>query len=275
MTAPDTNRIKREKGEFWARAGAATVYEKNVSSTSPFIQIKNQVERSIVGAHAAGRILDAGTGTGRFAIPLAQVPGNSVVALDYSNDMLKLNRELGLRSGVRDIQYLQGDIEHLPFPSGDFDTVVSITVVRHFPQWKAILREYVRVLKPGGKLVFEMCSGDHIAAANRIWPRFGAEHSADGSLGYEAEVAQHELRHWLDSVGVDVIETTTYDFLNSNAFLRIVTIGDLGYRVALKSIKTLLSVPVLRRLMAWLELHALGKLPPTFAYNYMIVGRKR
>lgn len=275
MAAPDTTRVKREKGEFWAREGAATVYEKNVSSSSPFIQIKNHVERTLVGAHASGRILDAGTGTGRFAIPLAQVAGNSVVAMDYSSDMLHVNRAQSARLGLRDIEYVRGDIEHLPFPADDFDTVVSITVVRHFPQWKAILREYVRVLKPGGKLVFEMCSGDHIAAANRVWPRFGAAHAAGGFLSYEAEVTQAALREWLDAIGVDVIQTTTYDYLNSNAFLRIVTLGDLGYRVALKSFKTILAVPALRRAMAWLELHALGKLPPAFAYNYMVVGRKR
>jgi ubiquinone/menaquinone biosynthesis C-methylase UbiE len=275
MTAMDDANIKQHKGDFWSREGAATLYEKNVSSSSPFIQIKNYVERKIVGAHVKGRILDAGTGTGRFAIPLAQMPGNSVVALDYSNDMLELNKRLSASLGVRSIEYLQGDIEHLPFPAEDFDAVVSITVVRHFPQWKNILLEYVRVLKPGGTLVFEMCSGDHIAAANRISPRFGAQYSTDGFLSYEAEVRQADLCRWLDSVGVDVVETKTYDFLNSNAFLKLATFNRLGYRIVLKAFKIVLRVPPLQRTAAWLELHVLSKLPPVCSYNYMVVGRKR
>jgi ubiquinone/menaquinone biosynthesis C-methylase UbiE len=271
-TADDT--IKQEKGEYWSRKDAAAVYETNVSSDSPFIQMKNYVERAIVSAHARGRILDAGTGTGRFAIPLAQVPGNELVALDFSAEMLELNRQLSA-SLPGAIAYVRGDVEHLPFSSANFDAVVSVTVVRHFPQWQAILREYVRVLKPGGALVFEMCSGDHIAAANRISPRFGSEHSTDGFLSYEAEVKQDELRRWLDSVGVDVVEATTYDFVNSNAFLKLATINRLGYRVVLKALKIVLGIASLWRLAAWLELHILGRLPSVWSYNYMIVGRKR
>jgi len=267
--------IKQEKGAFWSREGAAAVYEENVSSSSPFIQMKNYVERAIVGAHARGRVLDAGTGTGRFAIRLAEAPGNTVVALDYSNEMLELNRRLSqhLRRGA--IEYVRGDIENLPFPAADFDAVVSITVVRHFPQWQAILREYVRVLKPGGKLVFEMCSGDHIAAANRVSPRFGAEHSTDGFLSYEAEVKQDDLRRWLDSIGVDVLETKTYDFVNSNAFMKLAGVNQLGYRILLKGLKVVLGTASLWRAAAWLELRLLSKLSPVWSYNYMIVGRKR
>ena len=274
-TTSDDTLIKRQKAEFWAREGAASVYESNVSSESPFIQIKNHVERAIVGAYARGRILDAGTGTGRFAIPLARVAGNAVVALDYSPDMLALNRRLSRALEAPEIAYVRGDIEHLPFPSANFDAVVSITVVRHFPQWQSILAEYVRVLKPGGMLVFEMCSGDHIAAANRIRPRFGAQHRTDGFLSYEAEVPQAELRRCLDELRVDVVATKTYDFLNNNAFLKLATMSQIGYRVVLKAIKTLLSVRPLWRGMARLELRVLSKLSPVWSYNYMIVGRKR
>jgi ubiquinone/menaquinone biosynthesis C-methylase UbiE len=274
-TTSDDALIKRQKGEYWAREGAATVYERNVSLASPFAQIKNHVERAIVGANARGQILDAGTGTGRFALPLARVPGNSVVALDYSADMLALNRQLGANLGAPAITYVRGDVENLPFRTANFDAVVSITVVRHFPQWKAILAEYVRVLKPGGTIVFEMCSGDHIAAANRFWPRFGAQYRTDGFLSYEAEIPQAELRGWLDEIGVDVVEAKTYDFLNENAFLKLATVGRLGYRIVLKALKTLLTVPSLWRAMARLELGPLGQLSPIWSYNYMIVGRKR
>jgi len=275
MNAQQTNDIKQQKGEFWSRPGAAEVYESNVSSDSGFIKIKNRVERTWVLQHAKGKILDAGTGTGRLAIPLAKVPSNLVVALDFSQEMINLNRKLAAVQGVTTIEYQQGDIEHLPFEANQFDSVVSITVVRHFPQWKAILSEYIRVLKPGGKLIFEMCSGDHIRAANKVVARFGAQHSKDGFLSYEAEVPYKELRQWLGTQGIEVLERYTYDFFNSNCFLKIITINQLGYRIALKAIKTLLLVPGLPRLWAWLELNVLRGLSPTCSYNYMVVGRKR
>jgi ubiquinone/menaquinone biosynthesis C-methylase UbiE len=275
MSAEHFDDIKQQKGAFWSRPGAATAYERGVSSESGFIQIKNQVERTLVLRHAAGRILDAGTGTGRFAIPLARIGSNRVAALDYSREMLTLNRQLSRAEGVASIEYLQGDVEHLPFQEDHFDCVVSITVVRHFPQWRAILEEYIRVTRPGGKIIFEMCSGDHIDAANRLVPRFGTKFSDDGFLSYEAEVRFSELREWLDAHGVDVVERHTYDFLNSNCFLKILTVTNLGYRVALKVIKTALKLRALQRLGAWMELNLLSRLPPAWSYNYMIVGRKR
>lgn len=275
MTAQQSNDIKQQKGEFWSKPGAADVYESGVSSESGFIQIKNQVERTLVLKNVHGDILDAGTGTGRFAIPLAKVEGNRVTALDFSNEMLTLNRKLSAAQGITSIKFLQGDIEHLPFDNEQFDGVVSITVVRHFPEWRAILQEYIRVLRPNGKLVFEMCSGDHINTANKVVTRFGAKYSKDGFLSYEAEVPYEELRQWLDAHGVDVLERHTYDFLNNNCFLKIVTINQLGYRIVMKAIKVALKLSVLQRFWAWMELKVLARLSPVWSYNYMVVGRKR
>jgi ubiquinone/menaquinone biosynthesis C-methylase UbiE len=275
LNAEQHDEIKRQKGEVWSAPGAADTYERNASSKSGVVQIKNQVERTLVLRHAAGRILDAGTGTGRFAIPLAKVEGNSVVALDYSNEMLDVNRRLSAAQGVRSIEYRQGDVEHLPFQDDRFDSVVSITVVRHFPQWRAILDEYIRVARPGGKIVFEMCSGDHINAANKVVQRFGARFRKDGFLSYEAEVPFEELRQWLDAHGVDVVERYTYDFLNSNSFLKIITINDLGYRIVLKALNVIFSLRPLYRLAAWMELKVLARLPTACSYNYMVIGRKR
>ena len=275
MIKDQTHDIKKQKGDFWSRQGAAEVYERNVSSDSGFIKIKNKVERTWVLQHAKGLILDAGTGTGRFAIPLAKVPGNSVVALDYSQEMINLNRKIAAGQGVTTIEYHQGDVEHLTFAANKFDSVVSITVVRHFPKWQAILSEYIRVLKPGGTLIFEMCSGDHILAANKIVGRFGAQYSKDGFISYEAEVPYEELHKWLDAQGVEVLERHTYDYFNSNCFLKLITLNHLGYRIVLKVIKTLLLLPGLPLFWAWLELNLFRNLPTTWSYNYMVVGKKR
>ena len=275
LNTEQPDEIKRQKGEFWSAPGAADSYERNVFSKSGVVQIKNWVELTLVLRHAEGRILDAGTGTGRFAIPLAKINGNSVVALDYSHEMLDLNQRLSAAQGIRSIEYMQGDVEHLPFKDNEFDSVVSITVVRHFPQWRAILDEYIRVVRPGGKIIFEMCSGDHINAANRLVKRFGAKFRKDGFLSYEAEIPFDELRQWLEAHGVDVLERHTYDFLNSNCFLKIITINDLGYRIFLRAIRLVLSIRPLQRLIAWMELNVLAGLPTACSYNYMVVGRKR
>ncbi|WP_018294774.1 class I SAM-dependent methyltransferase [Mariprofundus ferrooxydans] len=272
----DTNLdIKQKKGSYWAREGAGNVYHELVSSPKGVNQIKSLVEEAIVLKYAGGYVLDAGTGTGRFARALAKVPGNSVVALDFSDEMIEKNRELSEIEGLKGIEFVQGDVEHLMFPDNHFDSVVSIAVVRHFPQWKNILKEYIRVLKPGGTLVFEVCSGDHIEAGNRIWPRFGVKYSDGAYYSFEAEVVYGELLSWLANNGVDVKERLTYDFFNHNVFQKIITINSFFYRVLIKIVNVVFRVPLLARIWAWLELKLLRYLPPACSYDNMIVGKKR
>src|SRR6266581_2142749 len=267
--------IKKQKGDYWSRPGAGTAYEAGISSPNGTIQIKNRVEQEIVLRNANGFILDAGTGTGRFAIALAKNTGNSVTALDYSLEMLAVNRELSSREGINNIEYVQGDIENMKFPSDRFDSVVSITVVRHFPEFKKILQEYTRVLKPGGRIIFEMCSGDHMEAANRLIPKFGVKYNTVNFENYELEITRNELISYLNTIGIDIIEIFPYDFLNNNCFLKIISISAFGYKVMRKFLDYLFRLKTLQALLVKAELSVLKKLPTSLSYNFMIIGSKR
>lgn len=275
MKIENDDDIKKQKGDYWSRPGAGSAYEAGVSSPDGTIQIKNRVEREIVVKNAKGKILDAGTGTGRFAITLAQNLENSVTALDYSLEMLAVNRELSSKLGINNIEYVQGDIEHLQFPTAHFDSVVSITVVRHFPQYKNILKEYVRVLKPGGKLVFEMCSGDHMDFVNKIRPRFGVKYRDINFENYEVEVTRKNIIQFLDSIGVDIIDIFPYDFLNNNCFIKIIAINEFGYKIVRKLLNYLFRIRVLQTLFVKMELSVLRGLSTASSYNYMVIGCKR
>jgi len=274
MRATTSAEIKKQKGQFWSRPGAAAEYERGLTSQNGIVRLKNDVERAIVLRNARGLILDAGTGTGRFAIALAQHLNRPVVALDYSREMLDLNRHLSSQQGIH-LRYVQGDVEHLPFRTECFDTMVSITVVRHFPQYKNILTEYARVLKPDGIIIFEMCSGEHIRFANRIIPRFGVKYVNDGYFSYEVEIAFSDIHELLDSIGIDVVDRLTYDMFNNNCFLKILTINNFAYKSVSKVLGILLRPRLIHSLLARIELSILRYLPPAFSYNYMIIGRKR
>jgi demethylmenaquinone methyltransferase/2-methoxy-6-polyprenyl-1,4-benzoquinol methylase len=103
--------------------------------------------RKLLCLPTQGWILDAGGGTGRISAPLRSLAKN-VVVTDLSRRMLGKARDKGL-AGVL------GDVEHLPFADGFFDRVVVADALHHVGgQWNA-LREIVRVLKPGGRLVIE------------------------------------------------------------------------------------------------------------------------
>ena len=58
-----------------------------------------------------------------------------------------------------------GDVEKLSFPDASFDTLLSLNVVVHFPHWRKLLPEWKRVVRPGGRIVFDVHSLDNYRCA--------------------------------------------------------------------------------------------------------------
>jgi len=102
-------------------------------------------------------VLDAGTGTGRFAIFLA-AKGKRVVAVDSSQNMLHVARDKAVGSGVQDnIAFVQADVQQLPFSNAVFDGICSIHVLVHFDSLDEAISEYSRVIKlKDGVIVFDL-----------------------------------------------------------------------------------------------------------------------
>ena len=101
---------------------------------------------------APRRVLDVGCGTGYLLGRLArQWPEASELAgIDPAPSMIEAAR----RSARDDrLRFCAGEAEHLPYPDGVFDLVVSTTSFDHWSDQQAGLRECARVLAPGGCLV--------------------------------------------------------------------------------------------------------------------------
>ncbi|WP_438445955.1 class I SAM-dependent methyltransferase [Gorillibacterium sp. sgz5001074] len=97
----------------------------------------------------SSRILEVGCGTGRTACHAAAL-GHEVTGLDIRPDMIA-KAKLRAEEGKLPVRFMTGDAAALPFPDGSFDTVLveSVTV---FADTAAALSEYLRVLRPGGRL---------------------------------------------------------------------------------------------------------------------------
>ena len=107
------------------------------------------------GGIAPGQhVLDACAGTGDLALLCAerQEGRGIVVGADLNRDMLLRARRKRPRRGGP-VRWVQGDTEALPFPAGRFDLVCIGFSTRNLSDLAAGLREMVRVLKPGGRLI--------------------------------------------------------------------------------------------------------------------------
>ncbi len=99
-------------------------------------------------------ILDAGCGTGAMSIRLKQ--WGRVVSADFSPLALQFSRRRGLETLVC------ADAMRLPFSADSFDTIVSMDVLEHIPDDALALREFHRVLKPGGRVLLTVPAYPHL-----------------------------------------------------------------------------------------------------------------
>jgi ubiquinone/menaquinone biosynthesis C-methylase UbiE len=99
------------------------------------------------------RVLDVGCGTGVVSRNLAWIvgPKGGVVGVDPSRVLVQAARRLARRDGLsRQVRYEVGDGAHLRFRDGSFDAAVAVTVLLHVPDSEAVLKEMIRVTRPGG-----------------------------------------------------------------------------------------------------------------------------
>lgn len=99
------------------------------------------------------RVLDVATGTGDVALTIAKRKSpQHIVGLDLSNEMLHIARKKGQKAGRTEIDWIQGDSEHLQFDNDYFDAVTVAFGVRNFENLTKGLNEMLRVTKPGGTI---------------------------------------------------------------------------------------------------------------------------
>ena len=98
-------------------------------------------------------LLEVGCGGGLLSEELSAL-GFSVTGIDSSKNSIATAREHARRMTLR-IDYRVASAEALPFKESVFDAVACCDVLEHVPDWKAVLTEVSRVLKPGGLLFYD------------------------------------------------------------------------------------------------------------------------
>ncbi len=159
------------------------------------------------------RLLDAGCGSGKMAVPLARA-GYRVVGMDLVREGL-----LEMK-GKADVELVEGDARSLPFGDGTFEGVVCYDVLQHLlePERQAAVNEISRVLVPGGHVFIE--------AFGREDMRYGGPEAEPHTFRRESGIIYHyfsegEMESLLSGFeGVRVKSTVTHKVFRGKEYSR-------------------------------------------------------
>jgi ubiquinone/menaquinone biosynthesis C-methylase UbiE len=151
-------------------------------------------------------VLEIGSGSGRYALYVAETTGCQVVGLDLNAEGIRNASALAERRKLAgQVSFQQCDVSRpLPFADGTFNAAFSNDVFCHIPGRPALLRELWRVLQPGGRLLFS----DALVVGGTL---SNQEIATRGLIGYYLFVPPGENEKLMAAAGfqlIDVADTT-------------------------------------------------------------------
>jgi ubiquinone/menaquinone biosynthesis C-methylase UbiE len=158
------------------------------------------------------KILDVGTGPGVFATLMAKA-GHDVVGVDISDKMLEEARQNSSDHGVHP-EFIRMDSDHLDFPDGTFDMIINRNVFWIMPDPMAVYREWFRVLKSGGRIVY--FDGGHPARPKDYDFKAEMGHMMDNKEEFEKKASfkadEYEAaRGWKTELPLTFVERPLWD----------------------------------------------------------------
>ena len=143
-------------------------------------------------------------------------PTGKAYGLDMTDEMLALAEENRRKSGLTNVEFLKGEIEHIPLPDKSVDVIISNCVINLSGDKDRVLKEAFRVLRPGGRFaVSDVVVRGEVPPAIRksmeLW--VGCVAGALSDREYTDKLANAGF----ESIGIDI--TRVYDADDARAFL--------------------------------------------------------
>ncbi|MGM0621477.1 MAG: arsenite methyltransferase [Bacteroidota bacterium] len=104
------------------------------------------------GINPGDSVLDLGSGAGNDCFVARTLVGETgkVTGLDFTENMVEKAKINLQKTGFKNIEFIQGDIENIPLPDSTYDVVISNCVLNLVPDKQKAFAEIYRLLKPGG-----------------------------------------------------------------------------------------------------------------------------
>jgi arsenite methyltransferase len=163
-------------------------------------------------------VLDLGSGGGIDVLLSAKRvgPTGKAYGLDMTDEMLALARQNQQKSGIENVEFLEGEIENIPLPDNSVDVIISNCVINLSANKDRVLSEAFRVLKPGGRFAVSdvVTRGDvpdEIREHMLLW--VGCIAGALKDSDYRAKLAQAGFTE------IEIEPTRVYSIEDARAFL--------------------------------------------------------
>jgi SAM-dependent methyltransferase len=185
--------------------------------------VENSAAYLVPSLHAGASVLDVGSGPGTITVDVARrVRPGRVVGIDASSEIVAKAAGLAASEGVANVEFRVGDAYELDFDDATFDVVHAHQVLQHLGHPVDALREFRRVLKPGGIVAVR-----DVDYGGVIWnpPSAGLSrwlelyHDVHAWNGGEPDAGRH-LKSWAREAGFTELEASASTWVFSTTLER-------------------------------------------------------
>jgi ubiquinone/menaquinone biosynthesis C-methylase UbiE len=217
--------LQKEEQEFWERLEkngdeVELKYARDLPDDTPRLILRAlaEFERDVAEfcfSDTRGLVLDAGCGNGNLLMRALPSLKADYVGTDFSKNMLGRATTRARDSDVGNALFLQSSVDHLPFKDQSFDRVICsgvLTCLSTVGKATAAMKEFQRVLKPGGLLVVDFFnSKSHFTIIRK--------HLFREAINPPEYVSPLEFRAELERAGFEILAYRGFDFKLCQGYL--------------------------------------------------------